>query len=130
MPLRLPSCKTKLIFALITILGSHQLHAACASPAGVDGEMRYDTTNSLRVCNNTSWTAVNGTNTAVACTIAGEIKLNSSLLQVCHSGYWHQITNTSRSYASCSGYSIGYFYYGAGYYWVCSSGSIWRQAAP
>ncbi len=71
--------KSALAFCVffITAIIPQAAFAVCASPAGVDGEMEYNTgTNQYEYCNDTDWKTFNTTNIG-ACTNAGEMEYNS-----------------------------------------------------
>lgn len=115
----------------ISLFLSQLAWGACASPAGVEGEMVY-TSNVVKYCDNTNWVDMDNANTGSSCAgSAGTIRYNATYVEFCSGAtntWWR--TSPNQNQGTCVAGDAGKFYYESGgkVYWHCT-GSAWRRMA-
>ena len=88
------------LIATLFILAGSSAHAACVSPAGVQGEFRY-LAPELRFCDGNGWQTTSVTTTATACTQAGEITYVGNVMRYCNGSVLVQMNGPAG--AACTG---------------------------
>ena len=113
----------------IATLITSSVYAACTSPAGNEGDLRWDSGNLKYCLGSNSWRTVSGTASSGACT-NGTIQMNGSALEFCRSSTWRSVRGTggnpgATGTGSC-GSQTGEFYYDTGRdFYVFCNGSAW-----
>ena len=121
-----------ILLGLITLMLSSAAYAACTSPSGNEGDLRYYGGN-LRYClGNNTWRIILGTASG-ACATPGEIKFDGTHLRFCKGATWYWVNSNvlgnpgSTSGAGCGIYTAGQFYYDTArdFYVYCDGSSAW-----
>ncbi|MNS98428.1 hypothetical protein D3C72_1327940 [compost metagenome] len=119
---------------VVTLLGlgmSSYAYAACASPAGSEGQLMWIAASlKVKYCDGTNWVSMNDTATATACSKAGQVVYSSSEIMYCN-GTVLVKTAPATLHGACAVGIAGKFYYDVtgNYYWFCN-GSNWRRMGP
>lgn len=120
------------ITTLLIIIGMAPVaYAACASPAGVAGQLQWIAASAaVKYCNGTTWVTLNNTNTGLTCSVAGVVQYVSSEIMFCNGVNWYR-TAPVVNHGACAAAQAGRFYYDTGgtYYWFCN-GANWRRMGP
>lgn len=116
-------------FFTLLFLFCGRAEAACISPAGVLGELKWIPANSdFEVCNGTTWSSTFASKTAVSCTNAGELQYMSGPLDMryCDGSYWNSTLSTL-SNGVCAGFPAGTVRYNSTSAWeeFCD-GTSWQ----